>query len=129
MSTLLRAFQAPRLQEAAITSWITRWSLPMQASLFVTLRKFSMYDSNTTDQPLAANDPFQRKLENAVHAELVKLPQAARGPSSRQPVVDDDEEVEARQLPAAKADEIGGPKGLEPTRFGDWERNGRCSDF
>lgn len=25
--------------------------------------------------------------------------------------------------------EIGGPKGLEPTRYGDWEKNGRCSDF
>ncbi|KAM7268847.1 hypothetical protein ACFE04_011013 [Oxalis oulophora] len=25
--------------------------------------------------------------------------------------------------------EIGGPRGKEPTRFGDWERNGRCSDF
>ena len=25
--------------------------------------------------------------------------------------------------------EIGGPKGLEPTRYGDWEVNGRCSDF
>ena len=25
--------------------------------------------------------------------------------------------------------EYGGPKGLEPTRFGDWERNGRVSDF
>lgn len=25
--------------------------------------------------------------------------------------------------------EIGGPKGLEPTRYGDWERNGRCVDF
>ena len=25
--------------------------------------------------------------------------------------------------------EIGGPKGLEPTRYGDWERNGRCIDF
>ena len=25
--------------------------------------------------------------------------------------------------------EIGGPKGLEPTRYGDWERNGRCYDF
>ncbi|WP_456071318.1 DUF1674 domain-containing protein [Haematospirillum jordaniae] len=25
--------------------------------------------------------------------------------------------------------EIGGPRGAEPTRFGDWERNGRCSDF
>ncbi|USG61285.1 DUF1674 domain-containing protein [Sneathiella marina] len=25
--------------------------------------------------------------------------------------------------------EIGGPKGLEPTRYGDWERNGIVSDF
>jgi hypothetical protein len=25
--------------------------------------------------------------------------------------------------------EIGGPKGLEPTRYGDWEVNGRCTDF
>ncbi|NIM28641.1 MAG: DUF1674 domain-containing protein [Gammaproteobacteria bacterium] len=25
--------------------------------------------------------------------------------------------------------EIGGPEGPEPTRYGDWERNGRCSDF
>jgi hypothetical protein len=25
--------------------------------------------------------------------------------------------------------EIGGPKGPEPTRFGDWERAGRCIDF
>ncbi|MDF2965281.1 MAG: hypothetical protein K0Q51_669 [Rickettsiaceae bacterium] len=25
--------------------------------------------------------------------------------------------------------EIGGPKGLEPTRYGDWEKNGRVSDF
>jgi hypothetical protein len=26
-------------------------------------------------------------------------------------------------------EEIGGPKGLEPTRYGDWEVGGRCSDF
>jgi hypothetical protein len=25
--------------------------------------------------------------------------------------------------------EVGGPQGPEPTRFGDWERNGRCIDF
>lgn len=25
--------------------------------------------------------------------------------------------------------EIGGPIGPEPTRFGDWERKGRVSDF
>ena len=25
--------------------------------------------------------------------------------------------------------EVGGPLGLEPTRYGDWERKGRCVDF
>ncbi len=47
--------------------------------------------------------------------------------------------AEASQSPAAKPEdakpasdqpkEAGGPKGLEPTRFGDWERDGRCVDF
>jgi hypothetical protein len=30
---------------------------------------------------------------------------------------------------AARPREIGGPSGPEPTRFGDWERKGRCIDF
>ena len=25
--------------------------------------------------------------------------------------------------------EIGGPKGPDPTRYGDWEVGGRCTDF
>jgi hypothetical protein len=25
--------------------------------------------------------------------------------------------------------EFGGADGPEPTRYGDWERNGRCTDF
>ena len=28
-----------------------------------------------------------------------------------------------------KPAEYGGPKGLEPTRYGDWEKAGRCIDF
>lgn len=35
-------------------------------------------------------------------------------------------------LPAsepATIPEVGGRKGLEPTRYGDWEKNGRCIDF
>ena len=31
--------------------------------------------------------------------------------------------------PKIKQKEIGGPKGLEPTRYGDWEKKGRCIDF
>ena len=37
-----------------------------------------------------------------------------------------------QQVTASKSDaapERGGPKGPEPTRFGDWENNGRCTDF
>ncbi|MBA4098631.1 MAG: DUF1674 domain-containing protein [Rhodospirillum sp.] len=30
---------------------------------------------------------------------------------------------------AKRPREIGGPSGPEPTRYGDWERNGRVSDF
>jgi hypothetical protein len=30
---------------------------------------------------------------------------------------------------AARPRELGGPAGPEPTRFGDWEKNGRCIDF
>lgn len=28
-----------------------------------------------------------------------------------------------------EAREIGGRDGPEPTRYGDWEKNGRCIDF
>ena len=31
--------------------------------------------------------------------------------------------------PSVKNHEVGGPPGLEPTRYGDWERKGRCIDF
>ncbi|HWA69926.1 MAG TPA: DUF1674 domain-containing protein [Rhizomicrobium sp.] len=45
-------------------------------------------------------------------------------------------EAEARRAQEAKKEakrqlppESGGPKGLEPTRYGDWERKGIASDF
>jgi hypothetical protein len=42
-------------------------------------------------------------------------------------------EAEARQAadpePVLKEKELGGPKGPEPTRYGDWERKGLISDF
>jgi hypothetical protein len=44
--------------------------------------------------------------------------------TAKKPVSSDKEPT----TPAAKK-EYGGPKGPEPTRYGDWEKNGRCSDF
>ncbi|MFC3655941.1 DUF1674 domain-containing protein [Xanthomonas hyacinthi] len=37
------------------------------------------------------------------------------------------EETTPEATPALR--EIGGRGGLEPTRYGDWEKNGRCIDF
>jgi len=48
-----------------------------------------------------------------------ELKAEAAGDAARQ-------EAEAR---GEKQAEIGGPKGLEPTRYGDWENSGRCIDF
>lgn len=42
------------------------------------------------------------------------------------------EEAAARrkaEAPDDKPVELGGPKGLEPTRYGDWERKGLAVDF
>ncbi len=41
-------------------------------------------------------------------------------------------EQRARPAPPAvppAVPEIGGPQGPEPTRYGDWEKGGRCTDF
>lgn len=55
------------------------------------------------------------------------MPEPTETPTAAQPAppVPQGQPAPAAQPPG----EIGGPKGPEPTRFGDWERNGRCSDF
>ena len=37
--------------------------------------------------------------------------------------------VETTTVDAPVAEEFGGRDGPDPTRFGDWEKNGRCIDF
>lgn len=56
-------------------------------------------------------------------------PGKALSPAARRAL----EEAAARQAAeaeaAAREPEQGGPKGPEPTRFGDWERKGLAVDF
>ncbi len=40
-----------------------------------------------------------------------------------------DAAADATGAPAKPEPEIGGPKGPEPTRYGDWTVKGRCIDF
>ncbi|MEM8982211.1 MAG: DUF1674 domain-containing protein [Pseudomonadota bacterium] len=50
-------------------------------------------------------------------------------------VSDDNDSIDSGAQPAAEQPEstqpreIGGRDGPDPTRFGDWEKNGRCIDF
>lgn len=47
-------------------------------------------------------------------------------PEPERPAAPPDPAITGPQQPAG---EQGGPKGPEPTRFGDWEKGGRCFDF
>ncbi|WP_162913158.1 succinate dehydrogenase assembly factor 4 [Rhodospirillaceae bacterium SYSU D60014] len=42
---------------------------------------------------------------------------------------DQAETIKPTQPKTQRPKEIGGPKGPEPTRYGDWEKDGRCVDF
>jgi len=51
-------------------------------------------------------------------------------------VMDDDKDkatekpgTEPSLPPGGKPTEVGGRKGPDPSRFGDWEKDGRCVDF
>jgi hypothetical protein len=59
------------------------------------------------------------KIERELPAPLAQLGDQAPGNQPGSPL----------GKPPGKPTEHGGPKGPEPTRYGDWERNGRCSDF
>ena len=69
--------------------------------------------------------PAHHEAQPAKTDQVRPLPPAARRALA---------EAEARRAAADKAaserpKEIGGPKGPEPVRYGDWEVKGRASDF
>jgi hypothetical protein len=62
---------------------------------------------------------------------LADLPPMQNAPDDlyRDPSYTQALEVPEAVVPYVKPEETGGPSGPEPTRFGDWERKGRCIDF
>lgn len=62
-------------------------------------------DAKPAPAPAPTPTPTQEQAKNARRAPITRL----------------------EDLP--KVEEIGGPEGPEPTRFGDWSIKGRVSDF
>lgn len=77
----------------------------------------SMIDKNTTTQPASGEENPRRNFDEL--------------PAPAQRALKEAEErrakLEADKKAAAK--EIGGRGGQDPTRFGDWEVNGKAIDF
>jgi hypothetical protein len=73
--------------------------------------------------PAMPDDPASGKATASVPPREPLTPEAQRALA----------EAEARRAAAANAPpmpkEFGGPKGPEPTRYGDWENKGIASDF
>ena len=69
------------------------------------------------------------------------IPLQTRRPYKPQYMTDSESDADAAAQPATPSSEegsvrgngrpveIGGRGGLDPTRYGDWEKNGRCIDF
>lgn len=49
--------------------------------------------------------------------------------NKKKPLTETPDHEPVSREPGDRSQEIGGPSGPEPTRYGDWERRGRCIDF
>jgi hypothetical protein len=56
-------------------------------------------------------------------------PQKVLTPAAQRALAEAAERRAAAEAEAAREAELGGPRGPEPTRFGDWERKGIAVDF
>ena len=72
-----------------------------------------MSGAETGARPGGGDAPEDRRPAAGRPGEAAHADGASRGP------------VGPGQFPG----EVRGPKGPEPTRFGDWEKGGRCFDF
>ncbi len=61
-----------------------------------------------------------------------KTPPAPRkklSPAAKRALAEAEARRKARQASESRKAEKGGPNGVEPTRYGDWERGGIAYDF
>ncbi|XP_068135472.1 succinate dehydrogenase assembly factor 4, mitochondrial [Hyperolius riggenbachi] len=72
----------------------------------------STHSNNATKPPLKKPKTPQGRFDEAEQSSMEKEP-LERFPNDINPITK----------------EKGGPRGPEPTRYGDWERKGRCIDF
>ncbi|CAN1751203.1 Succinate dehydrogenase assembly factor 4, mitochondrial [Linum perenne] len=96
--------------------------------------------SNARSDPVVKVDTLSNTLRRLVSSTTTHQPEQ-EDLTNRNPSPDPESEKRLEEEEEAEEEdgddygvnketgEIGGPRGPEPTRYGDWEKNGRCSDF
>lgn len=107
----------------------------LHQSLLLSVFRISLLFFNTLPVNKVSNRPFQ-----ATATSLLKLMNSAeknkdkkKKDQSPEDAVKGDvaatSDAALKKKPGTSSKEHGGAKGLEPTRYGDWEHGGRCTDF
>ncbi|KAL6500946.1 hypothetical protein OROHE_025143 [Orobanche hederae] len=105
-SNLYRVFSSPIVR--------SEFSSSSSRRLICTTAQLLQNHPRETKEPTISEE--KEKIHNQIDDERVQ----ASG---------DEEDEEDDESVNKQTGEIGGPRGPEPTRYGDWEKNGRCSDF
>ena len=156
LTALATASRAPSTSRVAVAAAPALRDAPRPrspkstSSTSTTTRTFASSSSSSSSQRDASGEgfnpddllaPLRAKVERQVAGLTEETPARAamrRDEERRRGVVgdllgsDDDATATATATAGGMKDgveEVNGPRGLEPTRFGDWERGGRCSDF
>jgi hypothetical protein len=83
------------------------------------------YSSSNPFPPSPGPIPLGDKAQQKEMEEVFK---AAQEKLNNMPI-NEANEADEEVFVNTETGEVGGPKGKEPTRYGDWERNGRVYDF
>ncbi|KAJ9164293.1 hypothetical protein P3X46_023889 [Hevea brasiliensis] len=98
-------------------------SMPVSRSVCNSISRFISSSGHQQQQKSEEGLKRKEEIENAIK----------QNPEIKSGEIEEEEEEEEEDEDGVHVNketgEIGGPRGPEPTRYGDWERNGRCSDF
>ncbi|CAI0449912.1 unnamed protein product [Linum tenue] len=89
---------------------------------FTSLRRLVSTTTTTTTQQ---SKPHEEEPPSKIPNPEVEKDKRSKAEEEGEEGGDGEDELDLNE----DTGEIGGPRGPEPTRYGDWERNGRCYDF
>ncbi|XP_021909284.1 succinate dehydrogenase assembly factor 4, mitochondrial [Carica papaya] len=100
------------------TPKINHFVIPPVSRLVFSSAPYSQIHPRENTEQKQQEDSFQGKLPNETQED-----------QRQDNEEDDDDDDDEEEYVNKETGETGGPRGPEPTRYGDWELKGRCSDF